>query len=95
VGQSPAGKNVSKEAEDMVEIRHQATTGEDVANGEDFMCAVIIVIFGVCNSERMSQLFAVKCSINPITNPNPVYSHFKIVKISLLQTIISIRTFKF
>jgi hypothetical protein len=26
VGQLPAGKNVSTEAEDIVEIRHQATT---------------------------------------------------------------------
>jgi hypothetical protein len=32
VGQSPAGKNVSTEAEDIVGIRHQAPTGEDVAN---------------------------------------------------------------
>jgi hypothetical protein len=29
VGQSPAGKNVRTEAEDIVDIRHQATTGED------------------------------------------------------------------
>jgi hypothetical protein len=29
VGQSPAGKNVSTEAEDIVVIRYQATTGED------------------------------------------------------------------
>jgi hypothetical protein len=28
VGQSPAGKNGGNEAEDIVEIRHQATTGE-------------------------------------------------------------------
>jgi hypothetical protein len=27
-----AGKNVSTEAEDIVGIRHQATTGEDIAN---------------------------------------------------------------
>jgi pyrimidine operon attenuation protein/uracil phosphoribosyltransferase len=32
VRQSPAGKNVSTEAEDIVEIRHQVTTGEDIAN---------------------------------------------------------------
>jgi hypothetical protein len=30
--QSPAGKNVSREAEDIVEIRHQATTGKDIVN---------------------------------------------------------------
>jgi hypothetical protein len=32
VGRSPAGKNVSTEAEDIVEIRHQATTGADIAD---------------------------------------------------------------
>jgi hypothetical protein len=31
VTQSPAGKNVSMEAEDAVGIRHQATTGKDTA----------------------------------------------------------------
>jgi hypothetical protein len=30
VGQWPAGKNLSKETEDTVGIRHQATTGEDL-----------------------------------------------------------------
>jgi hypothetical protein len=30
--QLPAGNNVSTEAEDIVGIRHQATTGEDIAN---------------------------------------------------------------
>jgi hypothetical protein len=42
------------------------------------MCAVVTVIFGVCNSVRLSQLFVVtfcKRQVNPITNPNPVYSH--------------------
>jgi hypothetical protein len=29
VGQSPAGKNVNMEVEDIVGIRHQAMTGED------------------------------------------------------------------
>jgi hypothetical protein len=32
VWQSPGGKKVSTEAEDIVEIRHQATTGEDIAS---------------------------------------------------------------
>jgi hypothetical protein len=32
VVQSPVGKNMSTEAEDIVGIRHQATTGEDTAN---------------------------------------------------------------
>jgi hypothetical protein len=30
VRQLPAGKNMSMEAEEIVEIRHQATTGEDI-----------------------------------------------------------------
>jgi hypothetical protein len=34
VGQPPAGKNVSTEAEDIVGIRHQATTGKDTADWE-------------------------------------------------------------
>jgi hypothetical protein len=32
VRQSPAGKNVSTEAEDIIGIRHQATTGEDTTS---------------------------------------------------------------
>jgi hypothetical protein len=32
VGQSPAGKNVRPEAEDIVGIRHEETTGEDTAD---------------------------------------------------------------
>jgi hypothetical protein len=32
VRQSPAGKNVGTEEEDIVGIRHQATTGEDIKN---------------------------------------------------------------
>jgi hypothetical protein len=35
VGQSPAGKNVSTEAEDIVGIRQQATTGKDTVEGGD------------------------------------------------------------
>jgi hypothetical protein len=47
VRQSPAGKNVSTEAEDIVSIRNQATIGEDIANWEDFIYAVVTVIFEV------------------------------------------------
>jgi hypothetical protein len=32
VRQSSAGKNLTVEAEDIVGIRHQPTTGEDIAN---------------------------------------------------------------
>jgi hypothetical protein len=40
--QSPAGKNVSTEAEDTVEIRQQATTDENRAGWEDLVCPIII-----------------------------------------------------
>jgi hypothetical protein len=41
------------------------------------MCVVVTVIFGVCNSVRLS-LFVVtlcKCPINSVTNPSLVSSH--------------------
>jgi hypothetical protein len=41
VGQLPAGKNVSTEADDIVEICHQATTGEDISDFEDLVLAVM------------------------------------------------------
>lgn len=41
--QSPAGMNVRMEAEDILRIRQQATTDEDI-NWEDFVCAVITVM---------------------------------------------------
>jgi hypothetical protein len=40
VGQSPADKNMSTEAEIIVGFRHQATTGEDNADSEDLLLAV-------------------------------------------------------
>jgi hypothetical protein len=54
VRRSPAGKKVNTEAEDIVGIRHQATTGDDIANWGGFICAVLTVIFGVCNSVRLT-----------------------------------------
>jgi hypothetical protein len=41
VGQSTVCKNVRTEAEDILEIRHQATTGEDIADRDDFAHAVV------------------------------------------------------
>jgi hypothetical protein len=35
------GKNVTTEAEDIFGIRHQATTGEDIADLEDLVRAVV------------------------------------------------------
>jgi hypothetical protein len=55
---SPVGKNVSTEAEDIVEIRHEVTTGgKNIEISEAFMCAAATVIFGVCNSVRVSEFF--------------------------------------
>jgi hypothetical protein len=54
VRQSPAGKNVSTEVEGIVEIRHQATTGEDIAHLEHFLCIVVTVMFERCNSMGLS-----------------------------------------
>jgi hypothetical protein len=60
-----------------VRIRYQETTSEDI---EDFMSAAVTVIYRVCKPVRLLELLVVmscvyKWSINPITNPNPVYSH--------------------
>jgi hypothetical protein len=41
VGQSSAGKNVNMEAEDIVGIRNKAKTGEDTAEWEDLVRAVV------------------------------------------------------
>jgi hypothetical protein len=45
---------VSTEAEGIFGILHQATSGEDIAYWEDFMFAVVTVIFGACKSVRLS-----------------------------------------
>jgi hypothetical protein len=76
VGRSPAAKNVSTEAEGIVGIRHQATTGEDTADCKELVRTVVN-----CRVPELAielELLVVansKCSINRITNPNPVYSH--------------------
>jgi hypothetical protein len=60
---------------------YQATATED---WEDFLCAVVTVIYGVYNSVRLSQLFVVtlcNCLLNPITpiqTPSTV-THMKIL----------------
>jgi hypothetical protein len=56
--------------------RYQATTGEDTADWEDLVCAVLNC--RMCEWAIALLLLAVpicKSSINPITNPNPLYSH--------------------
>jgi hypothetical protein len=44
------------------------------------MCAAVTVIFEMCKPVWLLELLVVticvyKYSVNPITNPNPVYSH--------------------
>jgi hypothetical protein len=41
IRQSPAGKNVSAKAEDIVGIRRQSTTGEDTTDWERLMHTVM------------------------------------------------------
>jgi hypothetical protein len=41
LGQSPGGENMSTEAEDIVGIRHEATTGEGIGDWEDLVRAVV------------------------------------------------------
>jgi hypothetical protein len=50
---------VSTEAEGIVWIRHQVTTGEDTANWEDFMYAVVKVICEVCRTVKAWSLFVI------------------------------------
>jgi hypothetical protein len=78
VRQSPACKDVSKKEEDIVGNCHQTKTGEDTADWEDLACAVVNC--KVCELVTALQSLVLiscvhKCWINPITNPNPVYSH--------------------
>jgi hypothetical protein len=47
VGHSPAGKDVSR---GHFSIHYQETTSENI---EDFMCAAVRVIFGVCKSVKL------------------------------------------
>jgi hypothetical protein len=54
----------------IVRRRYQATTSEDI---EDLMFEAVIC--RVCRLVKVLQLFLVTscmCSVNPITNPNPV-----------------------
>jgi hypothetical protein len=45
-------KEVSPEADDIIGNRHQATTGEYIADCEDFIYAVVTVICEVCRTVR-------------------------------------------
>jgi hypothetical protein len=64
--------------------RGTSATKQRLVKTEKVMCAVVTMIFWVCNPTKLSQLIAVKfckSSINPINNPNPIYSHSRIVTV--------------
>jgi hypothetical protein len=60
VKQSPASKDVDTEAEEIVGISHQATSGEDTADNDDLVRAVV-------KGRGFNKL--------PITDQKPAYSH--------------------
>lgn len=47
----------------------------DTKDLEAFLCAVVIVIFGICNSLKLSVSCAYKCLRNIVTNSSPVSSY--------------------
>jgi hypothetical protein len=56
----------------------QSVVRESVKRKHRRRCAAVTVICRVRKPVRLLQLLVVticKCSINPITNPNPIYSH--------------------
>jgi hypothetical protein len=57
MGQSPAGKNVNTEAEDIVGIHHQAMTGEDTADWEDSTCSSELHVIVSCSYELCDSVF--------------------------------------
>jgi hypothetical protein len=59
-------------AEGNVGIRYQATTGEDTADGENMVRAVLNCRVRELAIEPWLRFLT---PINPLTNPNPVASH--------------------
>jgi hypothetical protein len=47
VRQSPVGKNVGTKTKDIVGIRQEATTGEDIADWEDYVCCAYSDLWSV------------------------------------------------
>jgi hypothetical protein len=82
VEQLQAGKNVSMEAEDIAGIRHQATSGEDTADWEDFVRAVVNCrLYELATALQLLVVMSCvyKCSINPIADQNRACSHIPYV----------------
>jgi hypothetical protein len=59
-----------------IESIYQTTTGEDTADWEDWVRAVVNCrVFELAIALYLHVVTICKCSVCPITNPNPVYSH--------------------
>jgi hypothetical protein len=61
------------QSEEVVGIRYQATTGEDIADWEGLEC--VVMSCKLYKSVKLLELIVVsiyKCPINPITNRNLV-----------------------
>jgi hypothetical protein len=77
VRQSPASKGVNTEVKRSTAVgsRYQTTIGEDTANWEHLVRAVVKCWVCELTIALWSLVVTIcKCSINPINNPNPVYS---------------------
>jgi hypothetical protein len=72
--QSPVSKDVEPAVEGSTAL--EAVTRQRLVKTQQTDCAVVNC--GVCELTIALQLLVItisKCSINPITNPNPAYSH--------------------
>jgi hypothetical protein len=67
---------VSTEAGDIIVICYQAMTGEDTADKEDLLHAVVncrVHELVIMLYEELLVVTICKGSINPLTNQNPIY----------------------
>jgi hypothetical protein len=71
----------------IVSSHYLSTASEQT---EDFVCAVVVVMYGVCKSVRLLYLFVVtryKCLVNSVFYPNAMSSHKYMTVCSLKNTI--------
>jgi hypothetical protein len=67
-----------------IERRYQAITGKDTTDWEDFVCAVVNCrLLELAIALQLLVITTCKCSINPVANPNSVYSYSVHVTICL------------
>jgi hypothetical protein len=77
VTQSPASKDVNSEAEEATALE-AVTRRQPLKIQQTVKTVRVVVNCRVCELATALYLLVVticKCSINPITDPNPVYSH--------------------